>query len=443
VTRPGFRTMAGLGMIDAFVVRLLSFLTFAALARILPRSEIGALGVAQGAMAVLAFIDLCPEAILFRDYVSMKGQMARYLGAYLLFWALKSALMLLAAAMIGAAMAARYAAPALLLITLGYAAAARAASLGTLGREVSYIEGRQAIIVLVNAATGAAVLGAVICLSPRYGLAVYLLMLLVQGGVQALFWLALLARAHGIRWPRLSQAHQVATDIRHSVMSYALWTHLSGVSTGLLYRSDVFVLSALGTPLSLLGTYSICLSVANWMVVVPQMLEKALLVTWAPLVKDGHDGLQIRRLWLRWAAICCGFTVAVWLAWRLGMGAWLVKGDTARANAYIVPLIGGITIRALVGPVSVLAALCCIKRYVAVVYAPALAAGLAVLVALVLAFGVLGAAWANVAMYGIVAAWSLAFAYRDSSIRGWLRGARLPTSIEAASPRASEEGLRS
>lgn len=391
-------------VLQTVLSKAISALQIVILVRLLTNVDIGTIGLAGGVMAVVSFLALSPEVAFLRDYPKMKSALHEYISAFLAFGALRG-LVILALLYVGHGFN-----PGLGDIGFQYLLLFALANGLTLltgpFREAFYGEFRQARIAFVDIPlnTLALVSLALVFVYPAtltYGF--------VQVGValvSVLYWY-FQARKHlgfsfviGKNWMKY---------VMNSLRGFSLWNHFTSSSIRLAYQADIFILGYF-VGLDAIGDYAIALTLANLFVTIPQLVQKAVTLSFSRVEKtealcEGL-GLAVKYTFLFSIFQLLGF-------WLLGKPMLEVVG-VAHPSAvfeYAFYLLLGITFYNFARPwVGILIAKYDAKKLFFELFAWFGILAVTFYYAAATLGGALGVAQANVLMYALFALGTIAYA---------------------------------
>lgn len=131
--------------------------------------------------------------------------------------------------------------------------------------------------------------------------------------------------------------------IKKSLIGYSLWTHLNGVVTSFIYKSDTFFLSFF-VSLSVIGNYNIALTSANVANIIPMIFgyQNSVALSHA---KDDEHANQISNVFIR-VSIYIGILTLISF---LVFGKFYLRIITGLSNvdmiySYMIPIVAGLVI---------------------------------------------------------------------------------------------------
>ncbi|RCW47886.1 lipopolysaccharide biosynthesis protein [Paenibacillus prosopidis] len=131
--------------------------------------------------------------------------------------------------------------------------------------------------------------------------------------------------------------------IKKSLLGYSLWTHLNGVVTGFIYKSDTFFLSFF-VSLSVIGNYNIALTSANVANIIPMIFGYQNSVALSHAKNDEHAN-RISNIFIR-LSIYIGILTLIGF---LVLGKFYLMIITGLSNvdviySYMIPIVAGLVI---------------------------------------------------------------------------------------------------
>jgi len=241
--------------------------------------DYGVIGAALGLMAVIGFINLMPEDILWRDLPKLRHRLAEHLSAYVWFWLVKFG----AVAAVAAGFCLIYAhtrqswTVAVFVFTI--AMLLQLLSSSTLAEVPLFAGLRQqrgaAFVLGVRVMWLALLLPNFWLHSLRY----YVVALAVYASVTAMisFWLL----QHQLGVTRRCPPAQAWRLVRETALDFTVWWHLVGRARVFLLRGDLAILGGIGMSLAALGQYTVAISLVGFALVLPGVLENVAAVSFA------------------------------------------------------------------------------------------------------------------------------------------------------------------
>jgi hypothetical protein len=247
--------------------------------RTLSVSDYGVIGTAMGLMAVIGFVNLTPEDILWRDLPRLRDRLGEHLSAFVWFWLVKLGVVAAVAAIFcvvyGLAHQSWAVAGTMFLIVV-LQQILTASPLIEVPLFAGLRQQRGAAFVL-----GVRVLWLVLLAANFWlrSLAYYLVALLIYATVTAAFSAALLHRHFGVSFRvRAAEAWQ---KVRAAAFDFTLWLHLVGRARVFLQRGDLAILGWLGVTLAAVGQYAVAINLVSFALILPGVLENVAAVSFA------------------------------------------------------------------------------------------------------------------------------------------------------------------
>jgi hypothetical protein len=363
-------------------------------------SDYGVVGTALGLMAVVGFVNLTPEDVLWRDLPRLGGQLGRHLTAYVWFWLVKGVAVAGIAAVFCGVYGAAHRSWSVAGAVFAVAVLLQVLSSSTLA-EVPLFASRQA-------PRGAAlVLGVRVAwlalLAVNFwfrSLCYYGVALALYAAVTAAVSFHVLRRQFGVSLR--FDAAEAWQKVRDAALDLTLWLHLVGRARVFLMRGDLAILGGLGVTLAAIGQYAVAVNLVGFALILPGVLENVAAVSFA------HEPSKRARNLRRFYAVAGALALAQWAAGvmcgRAVLRLFRVE-DVEATYGIFVMLLGGACGLAVAAPAVAYAM--CFRRMRTVfshVFLPA-AASFAVLVWLAAArWGLAGAAVAHAAVSLVAAA---------------------------------------
>jgi hypothetical protein len=242
-------------------------------------ADYGVIGAAMGLMAVVGFVNLAPEDILWRDQPRLRDQLGEHLSAYLWFWGLKLAVVVAIAATFCGVYGAAHQAWGVAIAMFAIACLQQVLTASPL-LEVPLFAGLQqqrgaAFVLGVRA-----VWLVLLALNFRWhSLVYYIVALAMYSLATATLSVAMLRRHFGVHFGiRASEAWR---KVREAALDFTLWLHLVGRARVFLQRGDLAIFGALGLTLAAIGQYTVAINLVGFALILPGVLENVAAVSFA------------------------------------------------------------------------------------------------------------------------------------------------------------------
>ena len=255
--------------VEKFFLIGVQFIASIILIRLLPREEYGIIGVVAGYYAFVNFINISMESIILRDHGKFDENLQRTMYSFFIFNLAKSTLFLILAIVLALFLSTIYAryefVYAIFSITFILIADSMTAPL-SIYAATKFNQKLVTKISMIRAGLNLVFLGGIFFWPT---LAFIACKDFVVSLVFVAIWFVVVCKRMSVSFS-FRQSGDWAF-IRDSFVSYSLWTHLNGVVTNVIYRSDTFFLS-LFAGLSSVGDYNIALNSANIANILPMII---------------------------------------------------------------------------------------------------------------------------------------------------------------------------
>jgi O-antigen/teichoic acid export membrane protein len=269
--------------------------------RTLSAADYGVIGTALGLMAVIGFVNLTPEDILWRDLPKLRDRLSEHLSAYVWFWFVKFVVVAVVAAIFCTLYGVTHHSRNVALSAFAITMLLQLLSLSTLV-EVPLFAGLQqqrgAAFVLGVRVLWLALLAANFWMR---SLAYYLVALAAYAGITAALSAWLLRQRLGVSF-RFNAA-AAWRNVRAAALDFTLWLHLAGRARVFLMRGDLAILGGLGISLAMLGQYTVAVNLVGFSLILPGVIENVAAVSFA------HHPEQRARNLKRFVALVVGLSL--------------------------------------------------------------------------------------------------------------------------------------
>lgn len=131
--------------------------------------------------------------------------------------------------------------------------------------------------------------------------------------------------------------------IKKTILEYSLWTHLNGVVTMFIYKSDIFFLSLFHN-LKIVGDYNIALTAANVANIIPMIIayQNSIAISHA---EDNVQANYISNKFLR-VSLIVGFISILVFVFGGNLYLKMITGQNDNTNiySYMIPIVFGLII---------------------------------------------------------------------------------------------------
>lgn len=255
---------------DKFVTTAVQFLSSILLIRLLPREDYGIIGIVGGYFAFVNILNISLESIILRDHKKYDDNLQRRLNDFFTFNVIKSIFFLVLALAMSMILSLSYKHPDFIFAIFSITFILIADSLTSplvLYSASNFDQKLVAKISIFRSTIGFLILSGLL-VYPQ--LAYVALKDLLVSVLFVSIWFVVAHKKFNIK-PTFHFSLSSAAFMKETFLNYSLWTHLSGVVTNIIYRSDALFLS-LFVSLAAVGNYNIALSSANVANVMPMIL---------------------------------------------------------------------------------------------------------------------------------------------------------------------------
>lgn len=315
--------------VEKFFLIGVQFIASIILIRLLPREDYGVIGVVAGYYAFVNVINVSMESIILRDHGNYDIDLPRIMHSFFIFNLAKSGLFLIIASMLSLFLSSVYARHdfiyAIFSITFILIADSMTAPL-VIYAAAKFNQKLVTKISMIRAGLNLVLLAGLFYI-PKLAFIAFKDFIVSLAFI--LIWFAIARKDLA-----LSYSFRNSCDwlfIKNSFFSYSLWTHLNGVVTNVIYRSDTFFLS-LFAGLVVVGNYNIALNSANIANILPMILgyQNSIALSHA---KEKEHIFKISNSFLK-LSLAIGFvTLLVFIVggnWYL----WLLTGQKPNQEIY-------------------------------------------------------------------------------------------------------------
>lgn len=401
-------------LLDLLLTKIGTTVAFVLLVRLLPETDIAALGIATGYLVFVAYLEVGPIRVLLRDYPAVaKQQRVRdeLLTALFGFWLLQSVAIVLMALALNRFVLADLGLPELPFLFLGLAIDFVALSWQDWIKTVFYADFQQAT---------ATRLGFVLSLL-RF---VCYLFLLVEPSLTTYTWILIgTSVLNCIVWGVFFQTRfhykpvispQLGATLKASLISYGLWDHVNRMVIDTLFTVDTVILSWVAlSRLSDIGDYTIALKFTSLFFIIPGQLRRSLQLALAHCQDERRQTDAVSTFLKVNALVSLGQLVGVIVA-----GSWLIDllfGVDTDPNVfrYVLLISIGVAVMNLAMPLIGVINNCCSLRKASMhVFLPLLIVGVGVYVVAAMLGRTLGIAMGNIVVYTLLAGGLVLFTIR-------------------------------
>ncbi|UFS62408.1 oligosaccharide flippase family protein [Sulfurimonas sp. HSL-3221] len=326
--------------VEKFVVIGIQFISSIILIRMLPRDDYGIMGIVAGYFTFVNIVNISLESIILRDHKKFDSDLQKVMQDFFGFNLLKSAFIIMVALCLSAFLTSIY-------DNSGFVYAIWSITLITVADSLTapfaiYFASKfnQKLVTKIS------VLRSVFGLLILLGLFAYPYLWFVALKdliISMLFvgtWFYLAVNKLGFR-PEVEKPD--FSFIGHIFFTYSFWTHLNGIVTSFIYKSDTFFLS-LFVSLAMVGDYNIALNSANIANILPMIIgyQNSVALSHA---RDKAHALKLSNAFLRLSLLIGAIT----LAGFYGLGEYylyIVTGtyENNQIFFYMMCIVGGLVL---------------------------------------------------------------------------------------------------
>lgn len=329
-------------MIEKFFLVGSQFIVSLLLIRLLPREDYGIIGIVVGYFAFINLLNISLESIILRDHKKYDYHIEKYIYNFFLFNIFKSLLFVLIAFILSWYLVNNFKNSnfiySIFSITLIYIADAIVAPL------VIYNSSKFNQKLVTKISFLRAVLNVVILLGLFYipTLEYIFFKDLLVTIVYVFVWIFVTLKVFNFKNINLKKDIDLKF-IKDSFLGYALWTHLNGVVTNFIYKSDTFFLSMF-VGLVTIGNYNIALNSANVANILPMILgyQNSIAISHA---KTKEEGFLISNVFIRLSSYIGIVTfIAFYLFGNFYLYIMTGHKENNEIYTYMMYIVGGLII---------------------------------------------------------------------------------------------------
>lgn len=260
---------------DQLITKMGTTIAFVVLVRILAPADIAALGIATSYMVVVAYLDVGLIRILLRDYARMADQRElrdQHITAYFAFWAIQMGAIVIVSALMQWLILDRLHIPGLALLFWALTIDFMGTVLQDWIKTLFYADLRQGLVTGVGLAITLMRLLALFLLLWAPTLAGYSWLLIGCAVLGSFVWFTLARVKFHFRFR--SQG-TVFSLLRHALMDYGIWDHLSRMVIDTLFTIDMAILAMVNQRADI-ASYSIAMRLTSLMMLIPRQLSASL-----------------------------------------------------------------------------------------------------------------------------------------------------------------------
>lgn len=343
-------------VIEKFFLIGIQFISTVLLVRLLARELYGVLGVVVGYYAFVQIVNVSLEAIIFKDHKNYDADLRKYFYNFWAFNVFKLGIFLIVGCLLSFYFLTRYDN-----IAFVYAIISITVTLNTESLIAPYIiyassKFEQKFVTKMNISRG--VINLILLLGLFYfpSLKYVALKDCLLGVFSVFLWKSLVYKKFNLTDTKVHFIRDLDLGfIKRSFISFSVWTHLIGVITNFVYKSDTFFLSFF-VGLSTVGNYNIALNSANVANILPSILGYQNNVALSNTYGE-NDAMKISNNFLKLSFLLGVSTILIFFIFgkiylRLVMGPDPM-GQLGEINLYMMCIaIGLVTIKTIASPLT-------------------------------------------------------------------------------------------
>ncbi|MDD3925218.1 MAG: hypothetical protein PHT33_01005 [bacterium] len=257
---------------DILSSKVFRMITFILLARWLALDIIGIIGIAEGFMAVLGYLEFTFITIIYRDDSS--GRQSEYFSAALYFWLLQSLAMIVVGTTVGIFMSYHKGNMLILTAILGQTISFILTAGTDISRSFFSVDLKQKLIFTINLVLGLLSVISLVLLYYRPSLLVYATVLVINASLGMYIWTRLLAKHFPVR---LLPWREVRLLIYEGFSNFAVWNYLNKSSYDSILMIDTFILGIFASYHDV-GNYTVALKLTSIFLIVPALISSVVTV---------------------------------------------------------------------------------------------------------------------------------------------------------------------
>lgn len=389
---------AAYNLIDILSSKVFRIIAFILLARWLATEAIGIIGISEGFLAILGYLEFSFISILYRD--NRRQRHAAYFSAAVYFWLMQSLVMLVIGLGAGVCLAV-YRDNWLLLPAIAGQALSFAMLAGTdIARTYFGLDLRQRFICGINLFLGLVYMASLLLLAGHPGILAYTVLLTANALLGMIVWIRLLRRRYGLK---LQAFGDTIPLIRRSFGGFALWNHLNKSAYDAILMIDTFILG-LFVSLSEVGSYTIALKFTSMFLIIPTLMSNMITIFLSRMERDAASHAVV-NLSVKYGLLFSLLQIILFLTAGRSILIHLLPGaDIGRIFIYALLMNLGTLFLNVSRPFqSLIVVRGRIKEAFYKVYLPMIFYSLTVYILFAWRWGTIGAALANITVYGIAA----------------------------------------
>jgi len=402
---------------DLFLTKISTTIVFIILVRVLPDSDIAAIGVAMGYLVFISYMDVAPIRVLMRDYPKIsKDKIKRdeLLTALFCFWLFQSILMLSVCAILNKFVLNQLGIPGVEFLFFAMTVDFIALSIQGWLKLVYYTDFRQRTATYISFLFTILRLVSYGVLFVKPSLITYSWILIVIGSIACIVWATVFTLHFNYR-PLFDR--NTPKILVNSLKDYGLWDHFNRTIVDTLFVVDIIILSSVGY-LSDVANYTVALKFTSLLAIIPAQLSHGLQV-----MLSNYDSTEKKYAAMDSFIKFNALISVAQLSFILIFGGWLIRllfgADTDQdVITYSIVVASGVTIFNFGFPfMSIVNNYCNIREAFITVFLPCLFAGIFIYYQFADLWGALGVAYGNIVSYSLLTISLIVFTMRKYPYR--------------------------
>lgn len=285
--------------VEKFFIMGIQFISSIILIRLLPREDYGIIGVVAGYFVFVAFINISFESIILRDHKKYDDNLKNIIQTFLMANLLKAILFIIVAIVLTYILPRIYENSEFIYAIWAITFIMIADSITAPFTIYFASKFNQKLVTKVS------ILRYLISFLLLFGLFQYpelwyiALKDLIVSCIFIFIWFVLANKKLNFK-PRITKID--VSFLLNTFFSYSLWTHLNGIITNFIYRSDTFFLSFF-VSLLVVGNYSVALNSANIANVIPGIISYQNSIALSHTKLDKDKSIEITKNFLKLSSL--------------------------------------------------------------------------------------------------------------------------------------------
>lgn len=399
---------------DGVILFTTNLFYFSLLIKLIGREEIGYLGLAGSYSVFTTVIDIGIASIFLREDTAAEKRNLR-LTATFAYGILRTIAVVLLACGICAATAVELS-PRLVLIVFLFTLSSALGNLSLPAIEFIYSQFRQDQIAKIKFFARLLQLSILPLLIVFPNVICYVCLSIFTSACELSFWVYWLRRSFHFQPSRNLRA--ILGELKFVFHDFAIWSHLVNLTLMVVYQLDVFVLQYFAGKTTL-GDYTVALKTANYLFLVPAILEKNMIVVLSRVSPGRRD--EVFGILFKYNLIFCviqGLGLYFLLRPYFGVVLNIPYGQASAVIALFLPLAIGTTLRNLIRPhTSMILHRHTLLPFLKYVTGPIAMICVALYVYAAHVWGAAGLAWANPIIYCLLLIGTGIFTKKSGMVR--------------------------